>query len=104
MENASALNAAQDSARCFSLTHTATTRYRAQQERFIAPLQSTWEGYPSALRLIATHVLGWTPALVSAGVTAAPRCPARNVRHAQPSGRDGIPIRPQCPAKDVEDT
>lgn len=50
MENASALNAAQDSARCFSLTRTAATPYGAQQERSTAPLQSTWEGYPSALR------------------------------------------------------
>jgi len=50
MENASALNAAQDSARCFSLTHTAAISYGAQQERSTAPLQSTWEGYASALR------------------------------------------------------
>jgi hypothetical protein len=104
MENASALNAAQHSARCLSLTHIAATPYGAQQERSTAPPQSTWEGHPSALRLIATHILGWTPAPVSAGVTAAPRCPAKNVGHAQPSERDGIPIHPQCPAKDVEDT
>ena len=50
MEDASALNTAQGPAHCLSLNHTATARYGAQQERFTAPLQSTWEGYPSALR------------------------------------------------------
>jgi hypothetical protein len=60
MEDASALNSAQHSARFLSLTHTAATHYGAQQERFTTPQQSTWEGHPSTLRgkiVVSDHLL-----------------------------------------------